>query len=144
MNQLISWLQKRFFCSKPKLLFQNLSRFLEGKMRETLISQPSNDRSVSVVVQGIFGDLSYDKARGKTGKRILIEQIEFVPKKCGERGFSFTFVNNELSVMRHNGADPSYAPSMTLAEQQTLTAFVEALRQKTEAFLKAKMPKEIA
>ncbi len=144
MNQLISWLQERFFCSKPKSLFQNLSRFLEGEMRETLLSQLSNDGSVSVVVRGIFGDLSYDKARGKAGKRIIIEQIEFIPKKWGERGFLFIFVNNELSVLRHNGADPKYAPSMTLAEQQILTAFVDALRQKTEAFLKAKMPKEVA
>ena len=131
MNQLISWLQERFFCSKPKLLFQNLSRFLDGEMKESVCSTLSNNGTVYFTIKGKLGDLIYERVRIKTGARIVIEEIEFVSRVRSEKSFSFKLADNELSVLQYNGSNPCYSPRITIMEQQELTAFMDALRQKS-------------
>ncbi|MDP3661656.1 MAG: hypothetical protein Q8R17_02300 [bacterium] len=136
MNSRVAvWLHEHFTFFKPEPLVKDLTRFLQGKMQETVLSTLSNDGSVRIVVESNSGTMSYSKMRGKFGK-CSIEEIEFIPNEMS--GFAFTVVDNELSILRHNGDDPKHHPHITVAEQQEFSEFMAELRQKTEEFLKTK------
>lgn len=132
-SRIAIWLQEHFSFFQPEPLFGNLLGFLEGTMRETVLSALSTDGSVSVMIVSNAGNLLYSRTKGKVGK-CIIEQVEFVPRTG--KGLSFTFVDNDLTVLRSNGSDPRYSPQISLTEQAELSAFMETLRQKTEEFLK--------
>ncbi len=136
-NRVAVWLQEHFAFFKSEPLFKDIMRFLEGNIRETILSALSNDGSFSIVVESNFGGVSYDKTRGKVGKSV-IEQVKFMPRNGS--GFAFTVVDNELSILRYNGSDPQYSPKVTTKEQQELSEFMTELRKKTERFFIACSP----
>lgn len=133
MNSRVAvWLQEHFSFFTQEPLFKDLLRLLEGKMRER---GQHISRDMGVVIDNEFGTILYDKLT-KVG-RCIIEQVEFIP--CRGKGFAFTVVDNELSIVRRNGSDPEYSPKMCPKEMAEISVFVNQLRLKTEEFLKARI-----
>lgn len=118
--------------------FQNLVRFLDGEVHEHILSTLSNNGDVRVFIEGPLGKLSYDKTVGRIGKHAAIEEVEFIPYQGGVGGFSFTVVDNELSIVRRDGSEPEYSPRISLKESAEISVFLNQLRLKTEAFLQAR------
>lgn len=115
-----------------------MGRLLSGEMQEHVLSTLSNNGDVRVFVDGSIGKLLYDKIHARSGKPVEIEEIEFIPYQKGEKGFSFTLVENELSVLRHNGSAPRYTPQISALEQRELSVFMETLRNRVQSFLGAR------
>lgn len=136
MNSRVTvWLQEFFTFFKPETLFIDIMRFLQGRMHETVLSALSNDGSFCIVVESDLGKILYDKKSVKIGKNV-IEQVEFIPR-CGN-GFSFTLVDNELSIVRRNGSDPEYSPKISEKEMAEISVFISALRDKTNEFFRTR------
>ncbi|TSC85173.1 MAG: hypothetical protein G01um101417_40 [Parcubacteria group bacterium Gr01-1014_17] len=139
MNSRIAlWLQEHFSFFKPEPFFKDLLRFLDGNMREGVCSTLSNDGSFGVIIENALGTLSYDREKGKAGKKIVVEEIEFIPRVRNEGGFSFTLVNSDISILRRNGQNPEYSPKISAREIAEISVFMNSLRLKTEKFLSAR------
>lgn len=138
-NRLAVWLHEHFSFFKPEPLVKDLLRFLEGEMSETVLSALSTDGSLRVTVDSKSGKLLYDKIKSNRRdchkQRCVIEQVEFIPHEG--KGFSFTVVDNEITIVRRNGSNPEYSPKIPPKEMAEISVFINQLRLKTEEFLRA-------
>ena len=120
-------LMHQWFPPRKSLLI-DMERFL-GEDIIVLSPKGGQGQNCSVEFRSAEGQVLYDKTH--THRRCVIEGVEIVPREgpC----VALTFVNGELSVVRHNGSKPNYSGELSIRESEAMKRFMETLREKVHA-----------